>query len=43
MKQFISTHMILLISNGTYCQLGTKVKEFNRGRLQISGLNYGHP
>ena len=43
MKQFISFILILLISTVTYCQLGTKVKEFNRGRLQIPGSNYGHP
>jgi len=43
MKQFITTLLMLFISIGTYCQLGTKVKEFNRGRLQIPGSNYGHP
>jgi hypothetical protein len=42
MKQFITTLLMLFISIGTYCQLGTKVKEFNRGRLKIPGSNYGH-
>jgi hypothetical protein len=43
MKHVFATLLMLFISIGTYCQLGTKVKEFNRGRLQIAGSSYGHP
>ncbi len=43
MKHFIYTLVLLSISLGAKAQLGTKVKEFNRGRLQIIGSNYGHP
>jgi hypothetical protein len=42
MKHVFATLLMLFISIGTYCQLGTKVKEFNRGRLQIAGSSYGH-
>ena len=43
MKYFNATLLLLILSIGAYCQLGTKVKEFNRGRLQIAGSTYGHP
>jgi hypothetical protein len=42
MKQYILTQILIFASLILSAQLGTKVKEFNRGRLQIPGSNYGH-
>ncbi len=43
MKQYILTQILIFASLVLSAQLGTKVKEFNRGRLQIAGSSYGHP
>ncbi len=43
MKHFIITPIFILTSFFLKAQLGTKIKEFNRGRLQVAGSSYGHP
>ncbi len=43
MKHFYSSLFLLLVCFGAKSQISIKIKELNRGRLQIAGLNYGHP